>query len=123
MATRIAPISKELGINARGAPGMFQDIKKWSIILCLSLFALALHFFGTATADMFTPSHSCHKPYRPYQFTSEYEVSNYNSEVDSYKRCIEEFVDEQKDASNHHRDAAREAIEEWNSFARTVSLR
>jgi hypothetical protein len=92
-----------------------------SVTCCSFLFLAFLN--SSSMADMFTPSHSCHKPHRPYEFTSEYEISSYNSRVNSYRRCIEEFADEQKDAANHHRDAAREAVEEWNSYVRNESLR
>jgi len=78
------------------------------------LFLLALS--GTAKADMFTPTPSCSKPYKPYQFTDQYQVDNFNSEVESYKRCINDFVDEQNDAARKHANAAEEAINEWNSF-------
>ncbi len=67
-------------------------------------------------ADSFSPSHYCTKPFKPYQFTSEYEVSNFKSEVDSYQSCIEMFIDEQNDAIKKHRNAAEEALDEWNSF-------
>ena len=69
-------------------------------------------------ADTFTPSHSCSKPYKPYQFTSKWEVENFNDDVRQYRSCIEEFVEEQQDAIKRHRNAVNEVIEEWNSFVR-----
>lgn len=69
-------------------------------------------------ADMFTPSNSCYKPSKPYQFNSQWEVDNYNNEVDRYKRCIQDFIDEQNDAAQKHLDAAEEAADEWNRFVR-----
>jgi len=65
-------------------------------------------------------SHSCYQPSIPYQFTSEYEVTNFNSEVDTYKACIEDFIDEQNDAIRNHRDAAEDAIDDWNRFASSI---
>ena len=67
-------------------------------------------------ADMFTPSHSCSKPYKPYRFNDQYELDNFRSEVESYKQCIEDFVEEQNDAVRKHHDAAEEAIDEWNNY-------
>lgn len=52
-------------------------------------------------------SHSCTKPWD----------RNCQGAVDSYKSCIEDFVDEQQTAIRTHSDAASDAIEEWNSFA------
>ena len=68
-------------------------------------------------ADMFSPSHSCYKPIKPYQFNSQWEVDSYNNDVETYKNCIQDFVDEQNNAIRVHNQAASDAIDEWNSFA------
>ena len=70
-----------------------------------------------ANADMFTPSNSCYKPNKPYEFTDQWQVDSYNNEVQRYKNCIVDFVDEQNDAVNTHLNAKNEAIAEWNRFA------
>ncbi len=67
-------------------------------------------------ADMFTPSHSCSKPYKPYEFNDQYELDRFWSDVESYKQCIEDFVEEQNHAARKHKDAAEEAIDEWNNY-------
>ena len=67
-------------------------------------------------ADMFTPSHSCSKPYKPYQINSQWELDNFNDEVQRFKRCISDFVDEQNEAAQRHQQAASDAIDEWNNF-------
>ncbi len=81
-------------------------------------FLVILFWLGAPNvfADMFAPSHSCYKPSKPYQFNSEYEVSSFNSEVESYRNCINDFVDEQNQAIKKHKNAAEDAIDEWNSF-------
>jgi hypothetical protein len=75
-------------------------------------------WLGTSNgfADMFSPSHSCYKPSKPYQFNSEWEVSNFKSEVENYRNCINDFVDEQNDAIRKHKNAAEDAIDDWNNF-------
>lgn len=73
---------------------------------------------GSTQADIFSPSHSCRKPYKPYKFTSQWEVTQFKNDVDRYKSCISEFVEEQNEEAQHHQDAANEAIEEWNRFVR-----
>ncbi len=65
---------------------------------------------------MFTPSHSCRKPYKPYKFTSEWQFNQFKSDVEEFKRCISEFVEEQNEAAENHREAAEEAIDEWNRY-------
>jgi len=69
-------------------------------------------------ADAYTPSHYCNKPNKPYEFTDQWQVDSYNSDVTRYKNCIESFVDEQNTATRNHASAADDAISDWNSFVR-----
>lgn len=81
------------------------------------LCALCLVLFVTPTrADMFAPSHGCRKPIKPYAFKTDWDVQNFRSDVDRYRRCIETFVDEQDDAIRKHRAAADDAIDDWNRY-------
>jgi len=86
-------------------------MKSFTIITILTILA-----FSSAYADMFQPSHSCSKPYKPYQFNSEWEYENSVNQVNSYKRCISDFVDEQNEAIDNHSNAAEDAIDDWNRF-------
>ena len=72
----------------------------------------------TVSADMFTPGHSCSKPYRPYEFENESALEDFRDEVERYRRCIDRFVEEQNDAAKKHASAAEEAIEDWNRYVR-----
>lgn len=65
---------------------------------------------------MFQPSHSCSKPFKPFQFTSEWDLQLFTDQVRIYRQCIQNFVDEQQEAIRVHSAAAEEAIEEWNDF-------
>jgi len=89
-------------------------IRKSKVFLVL---ILGLSSFE-APADRYGLSPSCSKPFKPFQFNSQWEVENFKSEVERYKRCISEFVEEQYEAINRHQQAADEAIEEWNDFVR-----
>ncbi len=80
-------------------------------------FGLAIGLLAVPSrADMFSPSHSCSKPYKPYEFSSRSKRELFLLEVQNYKECISDFVEEQEDAIRRHREAAEEAIEEWNDF-------
>lgn len=68
------------------------------------------------SADMFTPSHYCSKPYKPYDFADEWAVQRFKDDVETYQSCIEDFVEEQRNAIKKHQKAAAEAIDEWNNF-------
>lgn len=91
---------------------------KRSIVLPILLIAVFSSGPATINADMFTPSTSCSKPYKPFSFNSQWELDSFNDEVEAYRRCIEDFVDEQQSAIDRHRQAADDAIDEWNSFVR-----
>lgn len=71
-----------------------------------------------ASADMFQPSHSCSKPFKPYNFSSQREVDSFNDDVQNYKRCIMRFVEDQKQEAQNHLDAGEDAIDDWNNFVR-----
>lgn len=86
---------------------------KMKTICILALFSPLLLF-----ADMFQPSMHCYKPSKPYKFNSKWEVENFNSDVERYKDCIENFVEEQNSGIQKHKDAVNKAIEEWNSFVK-----
>ncbi|RLW61170.1 MAG: hypothetical protein B6D75_03630 [gamma proteobacterium symbiont of Stewartia floridana] len=85
-------------------------------VLIAILSACGIVITATVSADIFTPSHSCSKPYKPYQFTDQYELDNFMDEVEAYKRCITDFIEEQNDNVRTHQNAAEEAIDEWNNY-------
>lgn len=84
-------------------------VASFALAICGNAIALGVHSVYP---------HSCSKPYKPYSFSSQYDVDSYNASVDRYRRCIEEFVEDQQQAIDDHKRAARDAIEEWNSFVR-----
>lgn len=73
-------------------------------------------FITIGHADMGSPSHYCSKPYKPFQFSSQYEIDSFRDDVERYKRCIMDFIDEQDNAITSHEGAKSDAIDEWNSF-------
>lgn len=87
------------------------------LLACAVLFAPA-----PLLADSFKPSHHCSEPYVPYEFDSEWERDSFIDEVEDYKECISDFVEEQNDAVRNHQSAAEEAIEDWNRFAASLNI-
>lgn len=75
---------------------------------------------------MFEPSHRCYKPskpFKPYSFQSQWEIDNYNNQIDiylmnveTYKLCIKKFINNQEDEIQNHTNAIDKAIKEWNNF-------
>lgn len=82
------------------------------------IFSLILFVFNaqSALADMFHPSHSCREPYKPFSFTSRFELDMYFDEVEQYKDCLVEFIDDQEESIKKHRLATEDAANDWNSF-------
>jgi len=81
------------------------------IISCLTLIIPI-----TSLADPYSDSPSCYRPSKPYEFTSQWEVDNFNDEVEAYKTCINDFIDEQRDGIEEHQEAINNAIDDWNNF-------
>ena len=87
--------------------------------LQLKVFTLILSLAsGAVYAATYSPSHSCRKPIKPYKFTSNWEVEQFKDDVARYKQCINDFVDEQNEAVENHKRAAKNAIDEWNGYVR-----
>lgn len=80
--------------------------------------ALSLALYGVSFADTIDPSHPCRKPIKPYEFKDEWEIESFKDDVDRYKRCIEDFVEEQEEAIEAHQNAASEAVDDWNRFVK-----
>ena len=73
---------------------------------------------GGLFADSYMITNPCRKPYRPFSFENKYDIDNYQSDIDNYKRCIEDFVEQQNTEAVRHKEAAGEAIDEWNRFVK-----
>lgn len=67
------------------------------LVVVMTVFWMTLA--ATVWANMFTTSHSCSKTCKQYEFNDQYELDNFRSDVEFYKQCIEDFVEEQNDAA------------------------
>jgi len=87
--------------------------------------ALAVVFGGTNLGFGDYPKHSCskpNKPYKPYQFTDQWQLDRYNAEVRSYNRdlevflsCIDEYLDNSKNDIKRIQEKAQEALNDAKS--------
>lgn len=87
---------------------------KVKIVLTLGVIILSMAL--PVMADMFMPRPYCSKPYKPYEFNSRYELDQFLDEVEDYKQCIADFIEDQHNAIKVHQEAANNAISEWESF-------
>lgn len=88
-------------------------MKKAAVVIAITYGLLS----GSVLAhDRWRVDHSCYQPTKPFEFTSQWEVDQFNMEVEDYQRCIQMFIDEQNEAIDNHSRAAEEAIDEWNNF-------
>ena len=85
-----------------------------------TLVLMGILFTPLAFADSYPPSHNCNQPDIPYEFEDQFERDQFVSDTEEYKTCISDFVEEQQEAIRKHKSAADDAIEEWNSFARSI---
>lgn len=58
----------------------------------------------------------CAPPIKQTSFASNYEVENYNSKMNIYKGCIDDFIREHKEQIDIHNQALNKAIGQWNTF-------
>ncbi len=87
------------------------------ILIALTLSICYLNAF-------YYPSHSCYKPskpYKPFSFSSNWEVDSYNSKVRTYNLelqtyidCIEEYVEEANSDIKKIQREQQEAIDDAN---------
>ena len=95
--------------------------KKIALIALLAGFAfstpaLALVFGGTNFGFMGYPDHTCSEPYKPYQFTDQYQVDRYNRDMEEYIDCINEYVDNAANDIKRIQESAQSAIDEANAL-------
>ena len=98
-----------------------------TIFLFIIFYSVSVTFaivFGGSNLGIFGyPKHTCtkpySKPYKPYQFNSQWEIDSYNSDVESYNMdvsqyltCIREYADNGKNDMDRIREAINDAINE-----------
>ncbi len=84
------------------------------------MLALLLLVAPAALADSTQPSHPCTKPDVPAQFKDEAERDQFSQAVNTYHKCISDFITAQNEAAHKHRLAAQTATDEWNAFANSM---
>lgn len=90
----------------------------WIFFACSTLAAtpaLALVFGGSNLGIFGYPDHTCSKPYKPYSFTAQWEVDQFNSELTAYYSCIDEYVENAKNDIDRIIEKANEAVDDVNS--------
>ena len=83
-----------------------------SLLVIISACAICL----PVRADMISHSLSCSKPYKPSQLKTQNEVDKFNDYVESYRKCLSEFIEEQQEAASRHQQSAIDANNEWNRY-------
>lgn len=76
--------------------------------------------FGPSNFDMFGyPKPKCYAPSPPYS-DDDWAWTNFKSEVESYRMCIERYVEAADNDIRLIREQANEAVQEYNYFIRTL---
>lgn len=84
------------------------------ISILITFIALSLPAFSVA--DTSIPPHSCYKPAKPVEFASQVDIDLFDKRVNNYKACIDEFIQQQKEARELHYQAEQNAITDWNNY-------
>lgn len=94
------------------------------LLMIIPLNAEAYIYGGSNLGYSGYPSHDCNepvKPFKPYSFTSQWEidsynaqVKNYNSQLQDYIACLEEYTDNANNDIKRIQEKAREAIDDKN---------
>jgi len=104
-----------VGHGPDATPGL-SDFKK-GMRRCGALLVITLLLSGSAVyADTALPSHKCTAPMKQRDFATQAQLERYKSAVELYRSCLEAFVKEQETAIEIHRQAAQNAIGDWNRF-------
>lgn len=87
------------------------------------LIVFSFSCISISSADVYHISHQCTKPIKPNEFNADLEKDEYEVDVEAYRICLDEFVEEQYhaveehlQAAENHERAALAAIEEWETF-------
>lgn len=95
---------------------MGERVKNVVTVLITGLI-IGLTVFPTVTcAHMLTTPTLCSAPVKPYKLTDKYEIDKYKMQVEKFKECITDFIEEQKQAVAKHNATINSAIDEWNLF-------
>ncbi len=76
--------------------------------------AYAMVFGGSNLGIFGYPKHTCTKPYKPFQFQSEYELENFKNEYSRSIDCIKEYVANADNDIKPISESANEAVDEAN---------
>ena len=66
------------------------------------------------------PDHSCSQPMRPYS-DDEYAWRTFQMQLDTYKRCIQDYVEGCENDSQRAIESGNEAVSEFNSFVNSLN--
>lgn len=66
------------------------------------------------------PDHNCSEPYKPFTFSSDFQRQRFILEVEAYKSCISEYVENSTNDIKRIQEKASQSIDEYNSFIRTL---
>ena len=98
----------------------------------LTVFALIAGFTIATAAAADAPKNPCSKPVVPNKMASDTTMKSFNRRMDTYKKCVNEFVAERREFADHATDkaaaaeaykVAEAAILEFNDFAKELNDR
>ncbi len=86
--------------------------------ICIFIFLVTVVSIPVV-ADLSVPELNCTAPFKPARFNTEREINTFNTAVERYQSCINDFVDDQNEQAERHQKAASDAVNTWNRFVFT----
>jgi hypothetical protein len=77
----------------------------------------------TQQAKPAVPKHNCPRPEAPNQFNTDEQQKAFVKQMDAYRDCLMAYRNEMNKIAQAHIDAANGAIEEFNSFVKTINAK
>lgn len=85
-------------------------------LLIFSLFLMAITPVTVSLADEYPPSHMCFMPEPPLFLASRRHKERYYEDVNRYRLCMNEFIQDQQEAIRMHEAAIKHARTELKKY-------
>jgi len=72
---------------------------------------------ASVQAHFFSEAHDCKAPRKPLEFITELDRQQFEQQVESYRSCLQTFVDKQNRAMARHQSSAQQAVDTWSNYA------
>ena len=78
-------------------------------------------YYGSSNLDAFGyPGPRCSEPFVPFDRSDEYAVNTFNMELDSYRTCIQRYLEAAKNDQQMIMEKHNDVVRKYNNFVITI---